>query len=261
MALTPAGKAKLWAYGFVIVLDIVVLALSVSVNVFQEFFFVADLLPLFLSIATLAILLTQIAFELTSQNPLTSRPVFEIPLMGALTIFWLVINSFSTSRWKGLPNCSVFSEDDPDERVWCRNMQGLRAIVWIQWTVLFLTTLKLTRVSIVQARRGNTAVWHMALFRRNSNSNEQDSTPDTSSFYRGSSIFGFDKLNGHQKNLSMTSRDWFAPAEPTIGTGSKPVVVPDPAATRTVDGFEIVTGGYYPQNGGAWDQSGIQYRS
>jgi len=102
----------------------------------------------------------------------------------------------------------------------------------------------------------------MALFHRNSNAQSQDSVPDTSSFYRGSSIFGFDKMNGHQKNMSMTSRDWFAPAEPTIGV--KPVVplspTRDPAFTQTIDGFEIVSGGYYPQSGGAWNQGGPQYR-
>ena len=130
--------------------------------------------------------------------------------------------------------------------------------------LVLLTTLKLTRVSAVQARRGSTAVWHMTLFNRNSNAQSRDSVPDTSSFYRGSSIFGFDRMNGHQKNMSMTSRDWFAPAEPAIGTGAKPVAplnpTRDPAVTHTIDGFEIVSGGYYPQNGGAWNQGGPQYR-
>ncbi|KAF9647642.1 hypothetical protein BDM02DRAFT_3075143, partial [Thelephora ganbajun] len=149
----------------IIVLDIVVLALSVLVNIFQEFFFVADLFPLFLSIVTLAILLLQIVLDLTSKNAFTARPAFEIPLLGTLSILWLAFNSFSTSRYTGLPNCSVFPDDLSDERAWCRNTQGLRAIIWIEWAALLLTTLALTRISIVQARRGNTAVWHTALSR------------------------------------------------------------------------------------------------
>jgi hypothetical protein len=126
---------------FIIVLDIVVLGLSVSVNIFQEFFckshparFLtclgplmganlmclptvgADLFPLLLSVATLIILLLQcvapvrcspcnintltrfciplpsyhrIVFDLTSENAMTARPVFEIPLLGSFTIVWL----------------------------------------------------------------------------------------------------------------------------------------------------------------------------
>ena len=110
---------------------------------------------------------------------------------------------------------------------------------------------------------------------------------ETSSFYRGSSIFGFDR-NGHQKDLS---RDWFAPADPVIrlgdnvggkrdsatgsvfgvgraglgahGTGPQ-FTVPlqqqfqTPGSPRgiakTVDGFEIISVGYRQ------DQGGSQYR-
>ena len=114
---------------------------------------------------------------------------------------------------------------------------------------------------------------------------------DTSSFYRGSSIFGFDK-NCHQKGLSMASRDWFAPAEPVIRLGDNaegkrdsyggsffgagvgaygtrlqlavplqqqiqaPRPTKDPTTAKTTDGFEIVSMGYYQDHWGG----GPQYR-
>jgi len=290
MALSSTGKKKLWAYAFIIALDTTVLVLSVLVNIFQEFFFMADLFPLVLSIVTLVILSLQITLDLTSKNAFTARPAFEIPLLGILTIVWLVSNSFSTSRWAGLPNCSVFLGDG---RAWCRNLQGLRAIIWVEWAAMLLVTLALTRISVVQARSGNTAVWHMALSRYHPDKRPRDFVQDASSFYRGSSIFGFDKPTGHQNNLSAASRDWFAPAEPAIrlsdnvegqgntdtpsssggraglgayGTGAQSAVPPqqqfqtpnqtrERGITQTIDGFEIVSGGYYTQKWG-----GPQYK-
>jgi len=296
MALTSTGKKKLCSYAFIIALDIVVLALSVSVNIFQEFFFVADLFPLLLSIVTLAIFLLQVVLDLTSKNAFTARPAFEIPLLGTLTIVWLAFNAFSTSRYTDLPDCSVF-DDVPDERTWCRNVQGLRVFIWLEWAALLLNTIVLARISIVEARRGNTAVWRTALSHYRPNSESGDFVQDASSFYRGSSIFGFGGASGHQKDPSMSSRDWFAPAEPVIrlssnvdsqrhsptgsfysagraglgihGNGAQSAVSlqqqfqsSNPSVTRTVDGFEIVTGGgYYFQNEGNWNQGGPQYRS
>lgn len=273
------------AYAFIIVLDIVVLALSASVNIFQEFFFKADLFPLVLSILTLVVLLLQIALDLKSENAFTARPAFEIPLFGTLTVFWLASNSFSTSRYTGLPNCSIFPDN---EQTWCHNAQGLRAITWVEWVVLLLTTLTLTRTAVVKARRGNTAVWHTALSRYRRNNQSRDFLQDASSFYRGSSIFGFERAGSGQKNAS---RDWFAPGEPVIrssegtdgqreiaagpffgagssglgthGNGSQSAVpfrqqiqtassTKDTAVAKTVDGFEIVSTGYYFQNEGIW---------
>jgi len=284
------------AYAFIITLDVAVLALSVLVNIFQEFFFMADLFPLLLSIVTLGVILLQIILDLTSKNAPTARPVFEIPLLGILTIVWLASNSFSTARYTGLPNCSIFPDDLADERAWCRNAQGLRTVIWVEWVVLLLTTLTLTRMTIVQSRRGNTAVWHTALSRYHPKKQSRDFIQETSSFYRGSSIFGFDRTNDHQKNLSMTSRDWFAPPEPAIrssdnvegqgnGAGSfssgaraglgaygnrvQSVVPPQqqfqtesptrpPAGIKTVDGFEIVSTGYYE---GSWNQGDPHIRT
>ena len=155
-------------------------------------------------------------------------------------------------------------------------------------------------MSVTKARRGNTAVWHLALSRYRNSERTRDSVQEASSFYRGSSIFGFDKITGHQKNPSMTSRDWFAPAEPTIrlsnnvdhqrdnaagsffdtgraglgayGNGTQSAVplqqqfqTPSPTrgppVTQTIDGFEIVSTGHYFQNEGNWNQGGFQSRT
>jgi len=157
----------------------------------------------------------------------------------------------------------------------------------------------LARISIIQSRRGNTAIWHTALSRYPRNTQSREIVQDTSSFYRGSSIFGFDRTNGQQKDLSITSRDWFAPAEPIIlssgtveghrdsasgsfssvgraGTGAygngaqsavplqqqfqSPGLTRDPGVTKTIDGFEIVSDGYYFQQEGSWGQGTPQRR-
>lgn len=156
----------------------------------------------------------------------------------------------------------------------------------------------LTRTAIVQARRGNTAVWRTALSRYHRSNQSRDFLQDASSFYRGSSIFGFDRASDHQKG---PSRDWFAPAEPSIrldggldgqrdnGSGSffgagtsglgavgngtqsslplqQRFQIQNPhstkgAITKTIDGFEIVSTGHYFQNEGIWSKSGPQSRS
>jgi len=285
------------AYALIVILDIVVLALAVSVNIFQEFFFVADLFPLTLSIATLAIFLVQVVLDSKSRNAYTARPAFEIPLLGVLTIIWLASNSFTTSRYMGLPNCSVFTGDLAEERAWCRKAQGLLAVVWIEWAALLATTLTLARVTILRARRNNTAVWHTTLSRYRSTKHSQDFIQEVSSFYRSSSIFGFDRVTGHQKDVS--SRDWFAP-EPVVrlsgrtdsqdgnsgetfydagraglgayGSESLPAIPLQqqfqtsspsrgPVVAQAIGGFEIVSTGYYFQNESHWDQSDRQYRT
>lgn len=154
----------------------------------------------------------------------------------------------------------------------------------------------LTRIATVQARRGNTAVWRTALSRYHRRNQSRDFLQDASSFYRGSSIFGFDRASAHQKG---SSRDWFAPAEPSIrldvgldsqrdtgsgsffgagtsgpgalGNGSQSAVplkqqfqfqtprsTKETGFTKNIDGFEIVSTGHYFQNEGIWNKSGPQ---
>jgi hypothetical protein len=163
---------------------------------------------------------------------------------------------------------------------------------------VLLTTLTLARLSIVQARRGNTEVWHTTLSRYRPSVQSREFIQDASSFYRGSSIFGFG-INGHQKGISMASRDWFAPAEPVIRLSDKagdrmdhagdsffgagkaglgthgnglhsatplqqvqiPSPTRSPAVTQTIDGFEIVSTGYYFQHESNWNQGSLQHRT
>lgn len=151
----------------------------------------------------------------------------------------------------------------------------------------------LTRAAIIESRRGNTAVWHTALSRYRRNNQSRDFLQDASSFYRGSSIFGFDRVNGHQKG---SSRDWFAPpairtsgaldieSDSTAGSffgtgvsGLSPLgnggqsAIPlqhqfqihtphstRDAVTKTIDGFEIVSTGHYFQNESIWGKGGLQ---
>lgn len=166
-------------------------------------------------------------------------------------------------------------------------------------SLVLLTTLTLTRTAIIQARCGNTAIWHTALSRYNRNNQSRDFLQDASSFYRGSSIFAFDRATGSQKT---GSRDWFAPAEPAIrlsdnfcsqrdsdagsffgsgatslsalGHGSQSAIplrdqfqiqTPRSArsatATKTVDGFEIISTGHYFQNESIWGRAMPQPKS
>jgi len=41
--------------------------------------------------------------DATIENPFTGRVPFEIGYAGALSVIWLVSNSFSTSRWRHIP--------------------------------------------------------------------------------------------------------------------------------------------------------------
>lgn len=154
--------------------------------------------------------------------------------------------------------------------------------------VLF-TTLMLTRMSIVEARRGNTAAWRTALSHYRRANQSRDFLQDASSFYRGSSIFGFDRTSNSQKN---SSRDWFAPAGPVIGLSDNvdsqgdsdagsffgagvgafgngsPSAVPlqhqfqtqstkGVTVTKTIDGFEIISTGHHSKNESIWNKGGF----
>lgn len=162
---------------------------------------------------------------------------------------------------------------------------------------MFVTTLTLARVTIVRARRNNTALWHTTLSRYRSTKHSQDFIQEVSSFYRSSSIFGFDRVTDYQKNAA--SKDWFAP-EPVIrlssrtgsqdnhsaetfsdagragfgayGSESQSAIplqqqfqnlspTKGPIVTQAIDGFEIISTGYYFQDEGHWGQNDRQYRT
>jgi hypothetical protein len=223
MAVSAVGKKKFTAFGGVIILDIIVLALSLSVNVFQGFFFVADLFPFLLSIITLAILLLSIVLELTASNPFTAHLAFEIPLLTILTCIWLCFNAFSTSRWSNMPiSCSSIPDEFGDMRGWCKNVQALKALIWMVWVALLLLTSSLLYFAITQAHRGHAQVWRIPLSRYDkSNANSNQFTTDISSYYRGSSLFDFRLRTSFGANRkgksSLSSRDFFA-SSPVIRT-------------------------------------------
>ncbi|KAH8109496.1 hypothetical protein DFH11DRAFT_938569 [Phellopilus nigrolimitatus] len=160
---SDVGKTRLKAYVVLYVVNIVVLALSARVNQFQDFFYMADIFPLGLSITTLVLLTITLLLDFILHNSFTARPPFEIGLLAILSIFWLAFNAFSTSRWKHVPlACSTI----PDEFVgWCRDLQALKSFVWIEWAILLLTTLFTTRYVVREHIGGSKHVWHTALSR------------------------------------------------------------------------------------------------
>lgn len=54
------------------------------------------------------ILWLRISLDFATKNSYTGRPQFEIGVFALLSLFWLVFNAFSTSRWHQVPmNCSL----------------------------------------------------------------------------------------------------------------------------------------------------------
>ncbi|KAL5504975.1 hypothetical protein ACEPAH_7638 [Sanghuangporus vaninii] len=151
MGYSSVGKTRLKVFGLLCVIDTIVLALSSRVNHFLDFFFMADLFPFILSIITLAFLSVVLLLDYAMYNPFMSRPPFEIGSLTILSIFWLASNAFSTSRWRFVPlSCGSIPDDFSAERTWCRDLQALKAFVWIEWVILLLTTVLTVRYAVVQ---------------------------------------------------------------------------------------------------------------
>ncbi|KAL5483518.1 hypothetical protein ACEPAI_8750 [Sanghuangporus weigelae] len=166
MGYSNVGKTRLKVYGLLCVLNIIVLALSSRVNQFLDFFFMADLFPFILSIITLVFLSAVLLLDFAMYNPFTSRPPFEIGCLMILSVLWLASNTFSTSRWRFVPlSCGSIPEDFSAERTWCRDLQALKAFVWIEWVVLLLTTVLTIRYAVIQHVHGNKQIWRTALSR------------------------------------------------------------------------------------------------
>ncbi|KAJ3777220.1 hypothetical protein FB446DRAFT_718541 [Lentinula raphanica] len=160
---TSVGKKKITVHVVLYCVNIIVLALSARVNMFQEFFFVADLFPLGLSIATLVVLTTMLALDFICKTSYTGRPQFEIGVFTVLSIFWLSFNAFSTSRWRHVPmSCPAGSDD---VKTWCQDVQALKAFVWIEWLIFSLTAYMTLRYTISQKNRGNKHILRMPLSR------------------------------------------------------------------------------------------------
>jgi len=163
---SSAGRKLSAAFSVILVLDIIVLALSARVNIFQEFFFIADVFPLALSIITLVLMFFTMLFNFVVYESFIVLAPFQIGLPMLLSIFWLAFNAFSTSRWSGIPMvCDNIPNEYADERVWCKDVQALKAFVWIEWIMLLLTSLLTLRYTLAQHSRGNTYIWSTPLVR------------------------------------------------------------------------------------------------
>ncbi|EMD32478.1 hypothetical protein CERSUDRAFT_118809 [Gelatoporia subvermispora B] len=159
-ALSPVGKKRAAIYAAIVFLDIVVVALAARVNIFQEFFFMADMFPFALSIVTLALLFLTISLHVIAFNSFLTRPLFETVSLFILSIAWLASNAFSTSRWQAIPlACASIPSEFAYERAWCRDVQALKAMVWILFVVLFLVAVFTLRYVVSESRRGRSYIW------------------------------------------------------------------------------------------------------
>jgi hypothetical protein len=169
---SSVGRKKVAAHLTLYLVNIIVLALAARVNLFQEFFYAADRFPLGLSITTLIILTAMIALDFASKNSYTGRPQFEFGVFAVLSLFWLGFNAFSTSRWRHVPlNCSAVPAGFDDVKTWCQDLQALKAFVWIEWLIFFLTAFITLRYSIAQNSGGNKHIYRMPLSRYSPNLN------------------------------------------------------------------------------------------
>ncbi|KAJ7100602.1 hypothetical protein B0H15DRAFT_816653 [Mycena belliarum] len=166
MAFSSVGRVKVAAHFLLLVVNIVVLALSTRVNLYQEFFFIADRFPFILSIITFVVLGLMTLIDFVSNSSYTGRPQFEIGVLSLLSIFWFAFNVFSSSRWSSVPfNCGVIPSDFTDTIQWCQQLSALRVVVWMEWVMFFLTTVGTLRYSITQSNQGNKHVFQMPLSR------------------------------------------------------------------------------------------------
>jgi len=166
MAFTSLGKKKFAAHVLLILLSVAVVVTSARVNIFQEFFFMADLFPLILSSVTLFLLVLTLMLDLVLTKTFFTVPIFEVGLLSAMTIIWLAFNIFSTVRWQFIPlDCASIPPEYDEERVWCRDVQALKSFVWTLFAALLLAVSFIVRYAWVQHRKGNTHVWTTSLSR------------------------------------------------------------------------------------------------
>jgi uncharacterized integral membrane protein len=166
MAFSSVGRTKVAAHVFLLLVNIIVLALSTRVNQYQDYFFIADRFPFILSIITFVLLGLMTILDFATNNSYTGRAQFEIGVFSVFSIFWLAFNAFSTSRWNSVPlNCSVIPSDFPDTVQWCQELAALRVFVWIEWLIIFFTTVATLRYAISQSSRGNKHIFQTPLSR------------------------------------------------------------------------------------------------
>ncbi|KAJ6567711.1 hypothetical protein DFH09DRAFT_442508 [Mycena vulgaris] len=183
MAFSSVGRKKVAVHILLLLVNVVVLALSTRVNLYQEFFFMADRFPFGLSIVTFVLLGTMTLLDFVSNSSYTGRPQFEIAMFSILAIFWLAFNAFSSSRWSSAPfSCGTIPSEYPDAIQWCQELAALRVMVWVEWLIFFFTVITTLRYSITQSNRGNKHVFQMPLSRY---------TPTTRSDHHSNSEYTF----------------------------------------------------------------------
>ncbi|KAJ7254668.1 hypothetical protein B0H12DRAFT_1114730 [Mycena haematopus] len=166
MAFSSVGRSKVAAHVFLLLINIIVLALSTRVNQYQEYFFIADRFPFVLSIITFVLLGLMTIVDFATADSYTGRPQFEIGVFSVLGIFWLAFNAFSTSRWSSAPmNCGVIPSDYPDTIQWCQELAALRVFVWIEWLIIFFTAIITMRYAVTQNSLGNKHIFKTPLSR------------------------------------------------------------------------------------------------
>ncbi|KAF8191372.1 hypothetical protein BJ912DRAFT_925323 [Pholiota molesta] len=174
---SPVGRKKIAAQVAFLLVDIIVLALSASVNQFQDFFYVADLFPFALSIISMVIVVLLLAIDLALDNAYTGRPQVEIGVYGILSIFWLAFNAFSTERWSAIPfQCNSIPTEFADERLWCKSLQALKSFVWINFLLCLGIALFTLRYTIAEYYRGHKHIFQMSLSRYRPEQSDRDTT-------------------------------------------------------------------------------------
>jgi len=166
MTFSSVGRKKVAGHVSFLLVNIIVLVLSTRVNQYQDFFFVADMLPFALSIISLIVITVLLLLDLALDNSYTGRSQIEIGIFGILSIFWLAFSAFSTSRWYQIPfHCDSIPLDFSDERLWCKSLQALKSFVWINFIICFAIAVFTLRYTVGQYIRGNKHIFQMPLSR------------------------------------------------------------------------------------------------
>ncbi|PIL27292.1 hypothetical protein GSI_10439 [Ganoderma sinense ZZ0214-1] len=191
MAFSSIGKKKLGVHVLLIIFTILALVFAVRVNNFQEYYFIADLFPLGLAVATLVILLLTFALDIVIQNIPTARPAVEVCVLYVLSIVWLAFNAFSTSRWSQIPmNCNSIPDEYADMRGWCRDVQALKSFVWIDFVAIFVTASWILGYALSEHKQGRTDVWSGPFSRYDPRHSRNESVRQTFTDYFAPSYAG-----------------------------------------------------------------------
>ncbi|KII85575.1 hypothetical protein PLICRDRAFT_44907 [Plicaturopsis crispa FD-325 SS-3] len=160
MKYSSTGKKLLAAFVGLFLANLITLAFAARVNEFQEYYFVADLFPLALSIFTMVVLFFMTISGFTAKESSLVKAPFMIIVLSLLTVLWLAFNAFSTSRWRHVPlMCSAIPSEYADMKSWCLDLQVLKSFVWIEWVILLLTTASIARFAFSEHSAGHKHVW------------------------------------------------------------------------------------------------------